>query len=81
MVSYGITTDSRIFTKMAHLPYLPGYVQSLYYLDVTRVEGDMWCISKRFGLDGRIDLDTVDALSGEFAAISKTDERESDGVS
>ena len=44
------------------------------------LEGAMWGISNRGGLHGRIDLETMEALAGPRAAISKTDVSEIDGV-
>ena len=40
----------------------------------------MWSISIRGGLRGRIDLETMKALAGAFAAISRACVSEIDGV-
>ena len=44
------------------------------------VDGAMWGICKRGGLHGRSDLETVNALAGSLAAISRADVTEIDDV-
>ena len=50
---------------------LPESLQSRRQKYAHCFDGAMWCICKRGGLNGRIDLETMKALAGSLAAISR----------